>query len=213
MLSERWNQLWSNLQVSEIPQQTFAELIAAYSEPWRFYHNLTHVEECLRIFDEGKALAARPDEIELAIWFHDAVYDPKSKENEQQSADWASRAVVQANLSQTLAERVAALVLATRHTEEPLTDRDAQILIDVDLSILGSEPEVFWQYERNTRKEYEWVPEDVFRHKRAEILRSFLRREHIYHLEIYRKKYEQPARENLRQAILKLEHSPGNSAG
>ena len=207
MLNERWKRLWTNLRVTEIPQQTFDELTAAYSAPGRFYHNLTHVEECLRVFDEGRRQAFRPDEIELAIWFHDAVYDPRSSENERKSAEWASRIIMKTGLSGAIAQRVVRLILATRHTEKPIIDRDTQILIDVDLSILGSEPEVFWEYERNIRKEYAFVPEAVFREKRAEILREFLRREYIYHLETYRNKYEEQARENIRQAISKLEDS------
>ena len=81
---------------------------------------------------------------------------------------------------------------------------DAQLLADVDLSILGREAEVFWRYEENIRKEYAWVPEDLFRRERVRILRGFLDRQHIYYHEEYRERFEARARVNLEQAIARL---------
>ena len=78
-------------------------------------------------------------------------------------------------------ERVRSFILATRHWKD-LTDGDVQLLADVDLSIPGREAEVFWRYEENIRKEYGWVPEEVFRRERLKILRGFLDRLHIYSL-------------------------------
>jgi predicted metal-dependent HD superfamily phosphohydrolase len=65
------------------------ELIHAYSSPDRYYHNLTHIQDCLSVFDQTSSLVAHPKEVELAIWFHDAVYDTRRSDNEQKSAEWA----------------------------------------------------------------------------------------------------------------------------
>jgi predicted metal-dependent HD superfamily phosphohydrolase len=116
--------------------------------------------------------------VELAIWFHDAVYDTGRSDNEEKSAAWAEAVILQAGLSGRIAERVRSLILASRHREE-VTDNDAQLLVDVDLSILGRETEVFWGYDGDIRKEYAWVPEDVFWRERVRILRGFLDRTHI----------------------------------
>ena len=64
-------------------------LVRAYGEPQRAYHSLQHLEECLSVFDEAKGFMQQPDLIEMALWFHDAVYDPKSSENEALSAAMA----------------------------------------------------------------------------------------------------------------------------
>ncbi|WP_199320699.1 hypothetical protein [Leptolyngbya sp. FACHB-261] len=186
-------------------QDVLEKLIRAYSSPHRFYHNLTHIEDCFTIFEQAKSLATHPEEIELAIWFHDAVYDPRGSANEQKSAEWAQFVINQSGLGNAIVERVSRLILATRHNAK-LKDRDAQILIDVDLSILGREEDTFWRYEENIRKEYAWVPESLFRQKRVEILRSFLNRQHIYHLDEYRERFEARARANLMQAIARLEN-------
>jgi predicted metal-dependent HD superfamily phosphohydrolase len=202
-LQVRWNQLWFSLQVSEVPANTFAELVAAYSSQDRFYHTLSHIEDCLPVFDDGKEFARRPAEVELAIWFHDAVYDTKAAGNEQRSAEWAQRVATESGLDKSTAERVSSLILATCHTEEA-SETDAQLLVDVDLSILGRESQVFWEYEQNIRKEYEWVPISIYRQKRREILQSFLDRPNIYQLDLYRRLYESQARENVQQAISRL---------
>ncbi len=142
--------------------------------------------------------------MELAIWFHEAVYDTRHSANEQKSAEWAEAVVQKAGLSWQMAERVASSILATRHQEE-VTDADAQLLVDVDLSILGRDPNIFWQYEENIRKEYGWVPEDIFRRERGKILRGFLGRQHLYYHKEYRERFEATARTNLEQAIARLD--------
>jgi predicted metal-dependent HD superfamily phosphohydrolase len=102
-----------------------------------------------------------------------------------------------------IAVRVSGSILATRHNSE-VRDVDAQLMVDVDLSILGREDDLFWQYEENIRKEYAWVPEDLYRKKRVEILRSFMNRQDIYYHKEYRQLFENRARVNLREAIARL---------
>ena len=203
MMKDRWQTLWHKLATPKVPHDVLDELLRAYAAPNRFYHNFTHIQDCLVIFDQTSFLAAHPAEVELAIWFHDAIYDTRRGDNEQKSAEWAEAVVRQAGLSTEVAERVAASILATRHQGE-VTDRDTQLLVDVDLSILGREPDVFWRYEENIRKEYAWVPQDVFRRERFKILRGFLDRQHIYCHREYRERFESRARSNLEQAIARL---------
>jgi predicted metal-dependent HD superfamily phosphohydrolase len=148
-------------------------------------------------------LATHPEEVELAIWFHDAVYDTRRNDNEQKSAEWAESVISKAGLGRDITERVSRSILATRHTMD-VTDGDAEVLVDVDLSILGREADVFWRYEENIRKEYAWVPEASFRQRRVEILRGFLDRQYIYYHKEYRERFEKQARVNLKEAIARL---------
>jgi predicted metal-dependent HD superfamily phosphohydrolase len=202
-IRKRWEELWNKLRAQPAPPGVFDELIRAYSSPDRFYHSLKHIEDCLSIFDQTKTLATRPEEVELAIWFHDAVYDARRNDNEQRSAEWAASVIDRSGVDHAVAERVFELILATRHTAN-VTDRDAQLIVDADLSILGRGSAVFWQYEENIRKEYAWVPERVYRQKRIEILHGFLDRPHLYYHEQFRDMFEERARANLLQAIERL---------
>lgn len=202
-IRNRWYAVWQKLHAQEVPYEALEKLITAYTSPDRFYHNLTHIQDCLSLFDQTNYLAAHPEEVEVAIWFHDSIYDTQRDDNEKRSAKWAQSMIDKAGLSKDVADRVSHSILATRHNRE-ITDTDAQLLVDVDLSILGREADIFWPYEVNIRKEYAWVPEDMFRQKRVEILRSFLDREYIYYHENYREMFERRARMNIEQAIRSL---------
>lgn len=199
---ERWSSTWQTLGLQP-PDESFSKLLNSYAEPHRAYHTLTHICACLARFDTVRELAGHPGEVELAIWFHDAVYDPKRSDNEEQSACWAHRTLIEAGATPAVAQRVYELILATKHAAEPV-GLDAALLVDIDLSILGAAPERFDDYERQVRQEYAWVPEVVFRRTRAGILRGFLARERIYHTQPFVERFEAPARANLQRSLDKL---------
>ena len=198
--------LWSRVGGRDDPSQLFARLLANYSQPARAYHNASHVDDCLRQLDFARGESQRPDEIELAIWFHDAIYDPRAHDNEQRSASWAAEALHEAQVQPDVVDRVATMILATKHDRET-DNRDGCLLVDVDLSILGREPAVFDQYDRNIREEYRWVADDAYRAGRTAVLESFLRRPVIYRTAFFQSRFEAQARHNLQAAISRLQAS------
>ncbi|MBK8067452.1 MAG: N-methyl-D-aspartate receptor NMDAR2C subunit [Rhodanobacteraceae bacterium] len=175
-------------------------LLRCYAEAHRHYHTLQHLDECLAGFEAVAEQAQQPSQLELALWFHDAIYDVRSKRNEEASADWAREVLRGAGVSEEAAGRVHALVLVTRHDGVP-QDADARLLVDIDLSILGAERARFEEYEHQIRAEYAHVPGLLFRFKRGQILRAFLDRPWIYATECFRARLERPARENLARAL------------
>jgi predicted metal-dependent HD superfamily phosphohydrolase len=181
----------------------FAALVAAYAERHRKYHDARHVSECLALFDSLRGLCEFPDEVELAIWVHDAVYLPRRSDNEEKSADLAVVWLSGCGTDRATVERVRSLVLATRHASEPRT-RDEEILVDIDRHILGASPARFDEYEAQVRREYWWVPSTMFRRKRAQILRGFLAREPLYNTSECRARFEESARSNLRRSLASL---------
>lgn len=195
----RWTVLWARLGAAGDGTATFDLLAAAYGEPARAYHTAVHINDCLRELDHHRELAERPDEVEAAIWFHDAVYRPGSLENEHRSAELARDVLLESGVPAAVADRIAGLVLATRHASIP-SEPDAALLCDIDLSILGRHPHVFDEFERRIRLEYTWVPEAVYRRARGEIMESFLRRRSIYQTALFRARYEAQARENLERS-------------
>ena len=199
---ERWDALWQELGLSA-ERSCFDALLARHAEPHRAYHTLEHLEECFDLLDEHRNLARQSTDIELAIWFHDAVYDPRSQDNEQQSAAVAANFLASAGAASELIARVESLILATRHVDLPATG-DAQLLVDIDLGILGSEPPRFWEYERQIRREYEFVPEAEYRRARSAVLARFLQRPRIYHTPAIAAAREQRARANLAASIEQL---------
>ena len=84
-----WNRAWQGLDAIGDGSTTYAALLARYSEPHRHYHTMQHLAECLDAFSSVASLAEHPAELEFALWFHDAIYDVKRSDNEEQSALWA----------------------------------------------------------------------------------------------------------------------------
>jgi len=199
-----WRPAWQALGAGQAAGDALhAELLARYAEPHRAYHTQQHLAECLALFDEVHAHAAHPAEIEIALWFHDAVYDVHRHDNEARSADWARTALLQAGATAGTAARVTALVMATRHSVAPQTP-DEQLLVDIDLAILGAAPARFAEYEAQIRIEYAHVPAEVFAEKRGAILAGFLARPVLYTAEAMRQRFETAARRNLAAAIAGL---------
>jgi len=195
-----WARAWRGIGAADDGAAVRDSLLAAYAEPHRRYHTLQHLRECLGLLAETADAAARPCEVAIALWFHDAIYDVRRSDNEERSADWASAAVAAAGAVPAVVERIRSLVLATKHSMAPGSD-DERLLVDIDLAVLGAPAPRFAEYERQIRAEYAWVPQPLFDEKRGAILRSFLDRERIFATPLFHSRFEAAARANLTRAI------------
>ncbi len=135
-LRQRWMALWVRLGVPGDAGVVYDDLVARYSEPHRAYHTLEHIEHCLSEFEQVRQLIANPDAVELALWFHDAIYNTRTKDSEARSAELALKAMRSFSLPDRIGQLVASLIMATTHTAIP-TDPDTQLFVDIDLSIFG----------------------------------------------------------------------------
>ncbi|HVL01140.1 MAG TPA: metal-dependent hydrolase [Dongiaceae bacterium] len=176
-----------------------------YDEPQRHYHTFAHIEACLRHLDAVRPQLRKPATVELALWFHDVIYDPRAKDNEARSADFARSALQACQVDSVLIAEVERLILLTCHTETPPDlDPDARYLLDIDLAILGAETTLYDRYETWVRQEYAHVPLILFRWGRKRLLRHFLSQPALYTTEHFRSQFEDQARLNLRRAITAL---------
>ena len=195
----RWRVVCSALGASDCDRE-HQKLLRTWAGFGRHYHTVDHLTACLREFDRARSLAARPAEVELGLWFHDAIYRTYRSDNEARSAEWAARFLASHGVSSDVVSRVRELILVTAHSAAVLT-ADAALVADVDLSILGQPTVVYDEFERNVRKEYWWVPKRRYGDARSRILQGFLARAAIYHWPHFRESYEEAARKNLRRAI------------
>lgn len=203
MDEQSWLRLMRDLSIDD-NLATFRKLKAAYAEKHRHYHTSAHIEACLALFSEHRSSASKPADVECAIWFHDAIYNPMSGDNEKKSADWAVRFLQENDFTDEQCERVRSLIMATIH-EAPANDPDTQFLVDIDLSILGADKSTYQKFENDVRREYKWVPGPLFRRERRKILQSFLDRETIYSTSAIRAKYETQARANMVAALKSID--------
>jgi predicted metal-dependent HD superfamily phosphohydrolase len=179
----------------------------------RHYHNLAHIEAMLALAGDYQASLHDPKAVEAAIWFHDAIYDSRAKDNEAQSAALAEKELAGRTDAERLG-RIVAMIIATATHELPslqlqsLGDehfmRDTALFLDMDLAILGAAPGAFDAYEQAVRREYAWVEEPMWRAGRGAVLKNFLARQHIYHTEEFRQRFEPQARQNMARSLKAL---------
>ncbi|GLQ80476.1 hypothetical protein GCM10007881_39950 [Mesorhizobium huakuii] len=185
------------------------ELSALYRAEGRHYHNLAHIEAMLVLAADYRALFGDPEAVEAAIWFHDAIYDSKAKDNEARSAALAEKKLAGRTDAGRL-DRIGAMILATATHQLPRFDdntatRDASLFLDMDLSILGAAPDAFDAYERAVRQEYDWVEEPMWRAGRGAVLKDFIARPRIFHTEEFRQRFEPQARLNMARSLETLQ--------
>jgi len=197
-----WLTTWATLNLAP-PTGLCEQLLRAWDEPQRHYHTQQHLTECLTLFDALREHAEQPADIELALWFHDAIYDVQGHDNEARSAHWAVQALATGGVDAARCQRVHDLIIATCHTALPASP-DQALLVDIDLAILGAPAVRFAEYTRQISAEYAWVPPEMYAVKRRAVLQGFLDREQIYTTPAVAQRLEQRARTNLAKAISSL---------
>jgi predicted metal-dependent HD superfamily phosphohydrolase len=184
----------------------FRRLVRAYTRPTRHYHNLEHIRHCLRELDcarDEDPTESAGTAVEVAIWLHDAVYNPRRGDNEQRSAELAGDALRSMGAGRSFIARVSRCILATRHAEEPATSEE-KLIADIDLSIFAASTDEFDAYDDAIRGEYAHVAEPEYCTARAAVLRRFLEAPAIFHTQTMRRRYEQIARDRLNRGLSRV---------
>lgn len=177
-------------------------LLAAYAEPHRRYHDLAHVESCLAWLDWHFSLAEHPHEIALALWFHDAVYEPLKGDNEAKSAAWAVSALTELGARADSVARIEAMILATKG--HVASTPDEALMLSIDLAILGASPSVYERFERDARAEYAMVPDDAYAEGRTRVLAALLAHTPLYPNPVIAAQLEKRARKNVGSELARL---------
>ncbi|GIH23145.1 hypothetical protein Aph01nite_14550 [Acrocarpospora phusangensis] len=179
-----------------------AELEARWSEPHRRYHDRAHLRAVLTAVDR---LAAHADDllaVRLAAWFHDAVYEGRPGHDEERSAQLAHTRLTACGYP--AAAEVARLVRVTAtHSHDP-GDRNAAVLCDADLSILGAAPAAYDEYSQSIRQEYHHVPLNLFKTGRTEVLTRLLTKNPLFQTSTAQSLWTNQARENLTRELALL---------
>lgn len=184
------------------PGPVCQELKDAYGEPGRRYHTAAHIVHCLAQFDAAAPLMRDADAVEMALWFHDAIYDPRAGDNEARSAElFRQRAA--GSLEDAFVRRVVELIIVTTH-QDPPDDPDAGFMVDVDLSSFGLPWEQFRRDSDAVREEYAHVDDARFYSTQLRFLRSLLDRSPMYCTPYFRERFEHQARENITRHMEEL---------
>jgi predicted metal-dependent HD superfamily phosphohydrolase len=195
----RFQSLWQRCLVEGAADSSAAihqRLVNGYNEPLRRYHTLAHIDHCLSMFDQCKSLATNPDALEIAVWFHDVIFEPGKSDNEALSAELYEELSegVHADEFRALVGR---LIMATLHNERSLDDSDAGYMVDIYLSSFGLPWEDFLRDSRRLREESVQLDDAEYHRKQGEFRSCLLARPHFYQTDFFRQRYEQQARDNL----------------
>ena len=202
MLLNRWKQLMAKMNLIE-NRETYDALIHAYSDDSRRYHNLDHLRSVLASFDLVEQSAIHKNEVELSLWFHDAVYKPLCACNEYKSAKWAREFLTQNSVNEESINLVTELINATEHLVKS-EQGDDLLIADIDIAILGQSHDVYEKYARDVRYEYRQVPSFIYKKKRKALLERFLSKPNIYSTAHFYQTFEIQARKNLTNEIRRL---------
>lgn len=192
--------------LSSVPAAQRVVVEAAYATPARAYHHFGHVRDVLAVADEVAAGPGwrRPDEVRLAILYHDAVYVPGARDNEARSAALAREHLARWPAAVDIG-RVAALVeLTARHGRLQPADVDAEaaLFLDCDMAVLGAAPDRFDAYDRAIAAEYRGhVPGWLFAINRRRFLKALLASPRIFLSDWFHARLDAAARTNLRRAV------------
>jgi predicted metal-dependent HD superfamily phosphohydrolase len=201
-LSQEWTDLVQSYGVAgSQAQEAFEAIVRAYSEAGRYYHTLSHIQQVLATVRELQSLAQNLGAVHWAAWLHDVVYDSRANDNEEKSAEYAARLLQRLGLPPETIMATTHLILCTKTHQADSNDGDAQILLDADLAILGSDPLRYQQYAAAIRQEYGWVAEQDYRVGRSQVLQKFLARNRLYFTTSMFNNAELAARRNVEQEL------------
>jgi predicted metal-dependent HD superfamily phosphohydrolase len=180
------------------------EIMDHYSSPGRYYHSLNHIIQFLKELEPFLKDIKEADAFLFAAFYHDLIYNPLSGSNEEESAGVAELRLSKLNVPQRSIDACKKFILATKdHFLN--ANEDINYFTDADLSILGKDDEIYTGYAQLIRKEYAMLPDEIYKPARKRILQHFLNMDRIYKTEIFYKKYEKPARQNIKKELLDLQ--------
>ncbi|MCR6659034.1 MAG: hypothetical protein NVV72_06710 [Asticcacaulis sp.] len=127
-----------------------AELQAGYGHPGRHYHTEKHI---VAMLNGAAGLDLNdPDMARLAIVFHDVIYDPTRSDNEQRSAILLKERLAGLVAPDRL-NRAAGIIAATA-AHKATSDHDTDLVLDLDMAILGQPWPVYLSYAEGVMAEY-----------------------------------------------------------
>lgn len=196
-INERYNLILKDLTISNIEiESMWKDLLSHYSEKFRKYHNIEHLEQMFYQYDLYKAKVENPLEVAISIFYHDIIYQVSRKDNEAKSADYAKNLFKNKEINMQI---IKDLILATK--DHNAKTNDEKFMVDFGLSILGQNGESYLEYCKKIRKEYRIYPNLIYNPGRKKVLMHFLEKERIFQTDIFYQQFEKKARLNLQTEL------------
>jgi len=183
----------------EAAAPVYRELLSLYREPQRRYHTPEHIAHCLRQHAIAREAMEDPDAVEMALWFHDAIYAPGAPDNERRSADLFLERT-QDTFDEALRRKVDDLIMATDHTRGPRT-LDERFIVDIDLSSFGRPWPEFLRDSMAVREEFSYLSDAEFQRMQRPFLERLLARDRFCCTDFFAARHEARARHNIARLL------------
>ncbi len=204
-LENNFSSLFSDIAHSEESVSlVYEDLMRRYAEKHRFYHTSGHIEFLLRTLDSFKHHLKNYRALSLAAWFHDAVYKVLAADNEKKSAELARKMLADFDFRSDELDLIEQLILSTEKHLPLNHSEDEKIFLDADLAVLGFPEAEYKKYSQNVRKEYQMIPDFLYKNGRKKVLENFLEKNSIYFTSFFTEKFENNARTNMENELKEL---------
>jgi predicted metal-dependent HD superfamily phosphohydrolase len=203
-IEEVWDMLSYQLSIPKVDsRKILEEVISKYSEPHRSYHNLSHVYSLLMMAEEYYDFIENPILFELSIWFHDLIYDPSRNDNEEKSAERALE-LLSPFLADSFLENLKQMILSTIEHAPILKDQDNELFLDLDMSVLATEPTIYNQYTAAIRKEFSIFSDELYQAGRKSVLEKFMAGDQIFLTDFFKENFEKQVVDNIQNELSNL---------
>jgi len=204
-LQTRFTRLWQRHSQEPLPgfaNEIFSQLATMYGEEWRSYHNIGHISDCLGYFDDCCDQASNPDAMEMAIWFHDCIYEIGARNNEARSRDWFMEQT-RGILDDKFRNRVSELIMDTCHRHQPDTE-DGKLIADIDLTSFSLPWDQYIADGKNVQKELGNDKPGSDPSKKIGFLANLSKRDTVYFSPYYLENFEKSAQDNISTHLVQL---------
>lgn len=162
-------QKYQNLLKEYINHRTIPLLYNNWTKPGRYYHNLDHLNDVISYIEKWKHRFTRSEfeQLILAAFFHDAIYDPrKSETNEEKSKKLFRESYIGKNERFDLVDDA---IDCTKERKKP-SSFPLKIFWEADNQVFRKDWLKVLRWERGIRKEYSYVSDDTYRKARIKFL-------------------------------------------
>jgi predicted metal-dependent HD superfamily phosphohydrolase len=139
----------------------------------RAYHNIHHLDRVLKEIESWSYRFSKDEftQLVLAAFFHDAIYDPRNPEgNEDKSISFFRKVYVGKDMRYDLVDKA---IECTKYRKRP-TSFPLKVFWEADNAGFRDRWEDFLKYEDAIRKEYSFVPIEEYKKARIEFLQKNL---------------------------------------
>lgn len=210
LLKKLWQKHCELLNIkSEASSELWDEISEHYTQAHRAYHNLQHINDLFQLMEQVKTSLFDLPALYLAIWYHDIIYNPLAKDNEEKSADLALSRLKHFSFPVDFLQKVHKLIVSTKSHQSldwknAADQSDNAYLLDMDLSILGRPWQDYLKYTQQVRREYKVVPGFLYRRGRKKVLKHFLDQEQLFKTDYFSERFELQAKSNLASELKSL---------